>query len=110
MVFTVALKKIALSDQQILGAITTLDISTLGTEYVDLLANVVPNEQEVKAFNNYEAGGKPLEALSLTDRFMIRVSWPNWCDYIPNLDPSQLSLCCTVLDSITSTRPISLTT
>ena len=69
-----ALKKIALTDEQILGAITTLDIATLNTEYIDLLANVVPNEQEVKAFNNYESGGKPLAALSPTDRFMIRVS------------------------------------
>lgn len=57
-----------------LAAITNLDISTLGTEYIDLLSNVVPNEQEVKAFNNYESDGKPLAALSPTDQFLIQVS------------------------------------
>ncbi|XP_067928445.1 formin-like protein isoform X2 [Watersipora subatra] len=70
----IARKKITLTDQQILGAITNLDSTTLCTDYIDLLLHIVPNEQEVKAFNNYEADGKPLSALSATDQFMIKIN------------------------------------
>jgi len=71
----VARKKMAdLSDQTILAAITTLDLRVLSTEYIDLLMHIIPNEQEVKAFNNYESDKKPLDALTPVDRFMMQVS------------------------------------
>lgn len=57
-----------------MAAITNLDFRTLGTEFIDLLTNILPNEQEVKAFKNYESDGKPLAALSPTDQFLIQVS------------------------------------
>lgn len=62
-----------------MAAITSLDHRSLGTEYIDLLHNILPNEQEVKAFNNYESDGKPLAALSPTDQFLIQVSFTLHC-------------------------------
>lgn len=68
-----ARKKIALTDQQIVAAILNLDLNVLTNEYLDLLLHVVPNEAEVKAFNNYESDNKPISALSPTDQFMLQV-------------------------------------
>ena len=45
----------------------------LTNEYVDLLAHVIPNEAEAKAFSTYEAENKPLGVLSPTDQFMLQV-------------------------------------
>ena len=72
--YFLVLKKLTLTEQQVLAAITNLDFRTLGTEFIDLLTNILPNEQEVKAFKNYESDGKPLAALSPTDQFLIQVS------------------------------------
>jgi len=71
---SIVLRKITLTEQQIVAAITSLDHRSLGTEYIDLLHNILPNEQEVKAFNNYESDGKPLAALSPTDQFLIQLN------------------------------------
>ena len=68
------MKKITLTEQQVLAAITNLDFRTLGTEFIDLLTNILPNEQDVNACKNYESDGKPLAALSPTDQFLIQVS------------------------------------
>jgi len=57
-----------------LSALFSLDLKTLFLERVEILLRVVPNEQEVKAFKEYERDRKPLSLLSEEDRFMISVS------------------------------------
>jgi hypothetical protein len=52
----------------------SLDLKTLFVERVEILMRVVPNEQEVKAFKEYERDRKPTSLLSEEDRFMISVS------------------------------------
>ncbi|KAF6027251.1 FMNL2 [Bugula neritina] len=70
----IARKKITLTDEQIFGAITSLDVSLLTIENVDLLSHIVPNEQEIKAFRQYESSDKSPTALSPADRFMLQLS------------------------------------
>ena len=41
---------------------------------VEILVRVIPNEQEVKAFREYERERKPLELLSDEDKFVHNVS------------------------------------
>jgi len=53
----------------------SLDLKTLSLERVEILMRVIPNDQEVKAFKEYEKEKKPITALSEEDRFMITVSW-----------------------------------
>lgn len=43
-------------------------------EVVEILLRIVPNEQEVKAFREYEVERKPIEVLADEDKFMISVS------------------------------------
>lgn len=43
-------------------------------EVVEILLRIVPNDQEVKAFREYEADRKPIEILSDEDKFMFSVS------------------------------------
>jgi len=52
----------------------SLDLKTLYLERVEILLRIVPNEQELKAYREYERERKPTSLLSEEDRFMICVS------------------------------------
>lgn len=66
-------KKIDMSDQKIVAAITNFDLRAFGLDAVDLLQHIIPNEQETKAFNSYIADGKPVAELSEIDQFMMKL-------------------------------------
>lgn len=52
----------------------SLDLKTLSVDQAEILMKVIPNEQEVKVFKDYEREKKPLEILSDEDKFMVAVS------------------------------------
>ena len=52
----------------------SLDLKTLYLERVEILLRILPNEQELKAYREYERDRKPTSLLSEEDRFMICVS------------------------------------
>lgn len=52
----------------------SLDLKVLSLECVEILLRIIPNEQEVKAFKEYEKEKKPIDQLADEDRFMINVS------------------------------------
>jgi len=54
-------------------AYNSLDLKTLFLERVEILLRIVPNEQELKAYREYERERKPTLLLSEEDRFMICV-------------------------------------
>lgn len=51
----------------------SLDLKALFLERVEILLRIIPNEQEVKAYKEYERDRKPTSLLSEEDRFMICV-------------------------------------
>lgn len=51
-----------------------LDLTQLSSELVEIILRVIPNDQEVKLYRDYEAGGKPVEVLADEDKFMLSVS------------------------------------
>lgn len=51
----------------------SLDLKLLSLEYVEILLRIIPNEQELKAFKEYEKEKKPLDQLADEDRFMMNV-------------------------------------
>ena len=53
---------------------TSLDLKTLYLERVEILLRILPNDQELKAYKEYERERKPTSLLSEEDRFMICVS------------------------------------
>ena len=55
-------------------AYISLDLKTLYLERVEILLRIVPNDQELKAYREYERERKPTSLLSEEDRFMICVS------------------------------------
>lgn len=52
----------------------SLNLQTLSLDRVEILQRVIPNEQEVKAFKEYQREQKPIELLSDEDKFMMSVS------------------------------------
>jgi len=40
---------------------------------------VIPNDQEIKLYREYEADGKPVEVLADEDKFMLSVSLRHHC-------------------------------
>jgi len=63
-------------------ACTSLDLKTLYLERVEILLRIVPNEQELKAYREYERERKPTSLLSEEDRFMICVSIILFCYWV----------------------------
>ena len=51
----------------------SLDLKTLSLERVEILQRIVPNDQEIKLYKEYERNKKPVEVLSDEDKFMINV-------------------------------------
>lgn len=64
-------RKIELPNESVMTAIQNLDLNTLSLERVEALLRVLPNDQEVKAFREYENDKRPIELLSEEDRFLI---------------------------------------
>ena len=55
--------------------ISSFDLKKLTLEKVDILLRIVPTPQEAKTFQDYEGSGKPVDALSDDDKFMLSVSF-----------------------------------
>ena len=51
-----------------------LDLKTLSAELVEIILRVIPTDQEIKLYREYEADGKPVEVLADEDKFMLSVS------------------------------------
>jgi len=51
-----------------------LDLTTLSSELVEIILRVVPSDDEIKLYCDYEADGKPVEVLADEDKFMLSVS------------------------------------
>lgn len=49
----------------------------LGAEHAEILLRVVPNDQEVKAYTEYENSRKPIDVLAEEDKFMLAVQQCN---------------------------------
>ena len=55
-------------------AINALDLKTLSMDTVEVLQRMVPQEQEVKAYRDYNTAGKDVELLTEEDRLMRQFS------------------------------------
>jgi len=71
---SILLRKIGLSTEEICNALYTYDLSRLSLDHVEMLPSFMPNEQELKAFKDYEKSGKNFEELTPEDKFMWLVS------------------------------------
>jgi len=66
-------RKIEVSNDEIVRAINVLDLNTLSLDRVEILLRVSPNDQETKAFREYERDKKPIDVLSDEDKFMLNL-------------------------------------
>ncbi|KAK2180878.1 hypothetical protein NP493_421g02041 [Ridgeia piscesae] len=64
-------RKIDFTNEQLIRAINSLDLKTLSLEKVEILQRVIPNDQEIKLYRDYERDKKPIDILSDEDKFMI---------------------------------------
>ncbi|XP_033762894.1 formin-like protein isoform X1 [Pecten maximus] len=63
-------RKIEMTNDEVMKAINSIDLKRLSLDLVDILLTIMPNEQEVKAYKQYERDRKPKERLTDEDRFM----------------------------------------
>ncbi|KAI0214437.1 Formin-like protein [Lamellibrachia satsuma] len=64
-------RKIDFSNEQLIRSINSLDLKTLSLERVEILLRIIPNDQEMKLYRDYERDKKPVDVLSEEDKFMI---------------------------------------
>ncbi|KAK3108690.1 hypothetical protein FSP39_013484 [Pinctada imbricata] len=67
-------RKIEFSNEEVCRAITGLDLKTLSLDMVDILLTILPNDQELKAFKQYEKEKKQVSQLTDEDRFMLQMT------------------------------------
>lgn len=67
-------KKIASSHDSIRQAITQLDLGALQLEFAELLIRLVPNEEEMKKFQQFVVEKQNPKSLPVDDRFMLELS------------------------------------
>ncbi|OWF39429.1 formin-like protein CG32138 isoform X3 [Mizuhopecten yessoensis] len=63
-------RKIEMTNEEVMKSINSLDLKRLSLDMVDILLTIMPNDQEVKAYKQYERDRKPKERLTDEDRFM----------------------------------------
>merc|ERR1719245_2771253 len=54
----------------LIKAINSLDIETVNEEAIELLQRMVPNEEEIKAYRNFDAARKEVNELTEEDKVM----------------------------------------
>ena len=50
------------------------DMHLLAQDYVEVLLRIVPSEEEIKKYKEYDRDKKPLEVLTDEDKFLLQVS------------------------------------
>ncbi|KAK7167967.1 hypothetical protein R3I94_002126 [Phoxinus phoxinus] len=66
----ITLRKGGMSPNDICTAIERYDQQSLSLDFLELLERFIPSEYEMKLLQNYEKEGRPLEDLSVEDRFI----------------------------------------
>ncbi|XP_076328093.1 LOW QUALITY PROTEIN: formin-like protein [Tachypleus tridentatus] len=67
-------RKLELSNEEVVRAVSALDLNTLNQEYVELLLRMVPNDKEVKAYREYEKQKRPVDGLTDEDKFLLSLT------------------------------------
>ncbi|ESN99595.1 hypothetical protein HELRODRAFT_192864 [Helobdella robusta] len=67
-------RKIEMSNEMVVSAIQNLNLKMLSLERVEALLRILPTEQEVKAFREYEGERKSVEVLADEDKFLIALT------------------------------------
>ncbi|XP_022252041.1 formin-like protein CG32138 [Limulus polyphemus] len=67
-------RKLKLSSEEVVQAISALDLKALNQEYVEILLRMVPNDKEVKAYREYEKQKRPVDGLTDEDKFLLSLT------------------------------------
>ncbi|XP_060758045.1 formin-like protein 1 [Neoarius graeffei] len=67
----ITLRKAGISPAEVCTAIETYDQQALSLDFLELLERFIPSDYEMKLLQNYVKEGRPLEALSDEDRFIL---------------------------------------
>ena len=59
---------------QVVFAVNNFDMHLLAQDYVEVLLRIVPSEEEIKKYKEYDRDKKPLEVLTDEDKFLLQVS------------------------------------
>uniref|UniRef100_A0A672M940 ADP-ribosylation factor-like protein 6-interacting protein 6 n=1 Tax=Sinocyclocheilus grahami TaxID=75366 RepID=A0A672M940_SINGR len=70
----ITLRKAGKSPEEICKAIQTFDLRTVPVDFVECLMRFMPTESEVKMLRQYERERRPMDGLTVEDRFMMLFS------------------------------------
>ncbi|ESP01673.1 hypothetical protein LOTGIDRAFT_139357 [Lottia gigantea] len=67
-------RKMDMQNDEVVRAIHGLDLQRLSLDMVDILLTILPNDQEMKAYREYEKQRKSVDILSDEDKFMLQLA------------------------------------
>lgn len=70
----ISLRKLSLPTDILVNSVNKLDIDQLPLDSLEILMRMIPTPQEVQAYQEYEAQGKSLDALTDEDKFLCQMS------------------------------------
>lgn len=70
----ISLRKIGVQTETIIHYLNSFDIENLPLDNIEILLRMVPNQQEIQAYKEYEISGKPINELTDEDKFLFQLS------------------------------------
>lgn len=70
----ISLRRLSLPTDTIVSTINSLDADQLSLDSIEILLRMIPTAQEIKAYSDYEAQGKSIDALTEEDKFLFKMS------------------------------------
>ena len=90
----ISMRKIDIDADTVIRAINSFDTNCLHADYTEILLRMVPNQQELKKYKDYEKSGRSIDELDDVDKFLFQITKVeqletklNIMAYMTNLSP-----------------------
>lgn len=67
-------RNIELSTDEVVYAVNNFDMDMLSQDYIEVLLRIMPSEEEIKKYKEYDREKKPIDVLTDEDKFLLQVS------------------------------------
>jgi formic-like protein len=73
LILAIMRRNIELSTDDVVLALNNFDMQVLAQDYVEVLLRIMPSEEEIKKYKEYDREKKPVDVLTDEDKFLLQV-------------------------------------
>ena len=68
-------RNIEMSTEEVVAAVNNFDMNRLRQDYIEVLLRIMPGEEEIKKYKDYDREKRPVDVLTDEDKFLLQVGW-----------------------------------